>query len=661
MSVRSSTHFTGQAEKSGVGFQNISATVFFLFYLMLLVIFLFWPRPELREQIDVVEITDEPAISLFNAIEIHRDRTSSLTFEDVLLQQKRFTPVAGFPTLGFTRDTVWLRIKLNRKEEASAQRVLEFDPNYLDHLTVWQVQKGNIKGPWRIGQRDDRSHSELDKPLMLSVDLPSGRSELYLKIRTGTTMALVGSIWLPDAYARQNEATGFRKGALFGVLMLVFIFNLLFGLFTRNRLLFYFAGYIAFGILSLVDGYGQAGDAFIDGWTQKEWRSLSVFLGATLFFWCLLFSEQFNLRRYHYWLYCCYQVVMLLSVLAIGSAFSGFYHYSYIAPALMVSGVVIAILTSYVAWSWLISGNRYEKVSGLAFICHASFLIPNLLFALGMLESGCAFIVGAAKGTVLYILTIQCAIFFRISQLINEKRDAVLAASHERTCREEQSRFIAMISNEIRIPLAAIEMSASSLKRVAPETEPGLHLGYSRIAIATRKIRTLIDFKLQDCLDSAHWKPAKDHFRLTDLTDSLLEEVTESDKERIGISVRANDCNLIADYSAIKLVCHNLIENALRYSINSETIEVRIYRQDGLLIWEIEDGGPGIADDMIEQAFAKFSRGENLHGHSGTGMGLYTARSMMEQHSGQLTYFTTPNGGGCFRCVFPETLQAHGK
>jgi signal transduction histidine kinase len=91
----------------------------------------------------------------------------------------------------------------------------------------------------------------------------------------------------------------------------------------------------------------------------------------------------------------------------------------------------------------------------------------------------------------------------------------------------------------------------------------------------------------------------------------------------------------------------NLVENAIAYSGNANSIEIEV-RRDGDL--RVIDHGPGIATDIIDRIFDRFWRGQQSG--EGSGLGLYIVKRIMELAGGRIVG-ATAGGGATFVLGFP--------
>ena len=107
------------------------------------------------------------------------------------------------------------------------------------------------------------------------------------------------------------------------------------------------------------------------------------------------------------------------------------------------------------------------------------------------------------------------------------------------------------------------------------------------------------------------------------------------------------------DASRLRHALENLLENALKYS--SGPVEVRVYSDACEARIEVRDRGIGIPAAEIERVFTRFGRGSNARERrfSGTGVGLYIARKIVDVHGGRLTVASLEGEGSTFTIGLP--------
>ncbi len=97
----------------------------------------------------------------------------------------------------------------------------------------------------------------------------------------------------------------------------------------------------------------------------------------------------------------------------------------------------------------------------------------------------------------------------------------------------------------------------------------------------------------------------------------------------------------------------NLAENAIKYTPTKGLIEVTLRQNDGAVVWEVKDTGPGIAPDAQEHLFERFYRGDPAREGNGTGLGLALVRSIVQLHHGQIELSSAIGKGSSFRVTLP--------
>jgi signal transduction histidine kinase len=138
-------------------------------------------------------------------------------------------------------------------------------------------------------------------------------------------------------------------------------------------------------------------------------------------------------------------------------------------------------------------------------------------------------------------------------------------------------------------------------------------------------------------------------FREIDLGPFLLEAVPLGLADHsILVNVAADFPRIWADPDRLRQVITNLVSNAVKYSPAGSSISVRARPYDERQIAiEVEDNGIGIPPEQVGKLFQKFSR-VRTEAHmkvSGTGLGLYICRLIVEGHGGHIWVQTEPRGG----------------
>ncbi|MFN2461887.1 MAG: ATP-binding protein [Candidatus Velthaea sp.] len=140
---------------------------------------------------------------------------------------------------------------------------------------------------------------------------------------------------------------------------------------------------------------------------------------------------------------------------------------------------------------------------------------------------------------------------------------------------------------------------------------------------------------------------------------ALLRDVVRVFSVTRGIELRVPGEALVVtgDESRLRQVFENLIGNAIKYSPGGEPVHVTLLGKPGGVEITIRDRGIGIPAGDLGKLFGRFARASNARerGISGTGFGLYLARTIVDMHGGRIAVESSEGAGSTFRVFVPET------
>jgi len=112
----------------------------------------------------------------------------------------------------------------------------------------------------------------------------------------------------------------------------------------------------------------------------------------------------------------------------------------------------------------------------------------------------------------------------------------------------------------------------------------------------------------------------------------------------LGLDLPASPVQVRGDPPGLRTLLDNLIDNAVRYA-PSGRIDVRVVREDGSAILEVQDSGPGIPAAERARVFDRFYRGEGV-AQGGSGLGLAIVKRIAEKHGGRVELLDAVPGPG---------------
>jgi two-component system sensor histidine kinase KdpD len=145
-----------------------------------------------------------------------------------------------------------------------------------------------------------------------------------------------------------------------------------------------------------------------------------------------------------------------------------------------------------------------------------------------------------------------------------------------------------------------------------------------------------------------------------------LEEIVGAGLARMGARLgrRAVRTSLPAELPLVPLdgvlmeqVLVNLLDNAVKYTPEGSLIEVTGSVENGCVLLEVADRGPGLPPGDEDRVFEKFYRGRSAGAARGVGLGLAICRGIVEAHGGRITAANRRGGGAAFRIALPHADQ----
>jgi two-component system, OmpR family, sensor histidine kinase VicK len=243
-----------------------------------------------------------------------------------------------------------------------------------------------------------------------------------------------------------------------------------------------------------------------------------------------------------------------------------------------------------------------------------------------------------------------------------------------------QREFINIAAHELRTPAQSI-LGYAELASIDPKyteeqkKELFVDVIYRNAVRLHRLIRDILDVTR---IESHTLNLNKERFNLDDVTTNVVLDVqtqsvaTRSGKVYVTYKVDVNNISgnndaifLEADRERIIQVLHNLLNNAIKFSKVGSTVSVTVTKRNqedansekgeqGEIVVKVEDTGIGIHPEIMPRLFTKFAK-KSL---TGTGLGLYISKSIIEAHGGKIWAQNNSSGNGAtfaFSLPFPKS------
>lgn len=215
-------------------------------------------------------------------------------------------------------------------------------------------------------------------------------------------------------------------------------------------------------------------------------------------------------------------------------------------------------------------------------------------------------------------------------------------------------RIVSAISHELRSPLTSVRgYTAMLLKRWDIVSDEERKQMLQQVDRDARRISRVIG----ELLDITRLEMGRMALNRVDMeVASVVRDVVETVRMTypdadVTIDVAAGAPRVWADADKVGQVLTNLIENACKYA-SPKGIVVSVFSDANSLITEVSDQGPGIPAADMPRLFQQFFRSSQGR-PTGTGLGLWISRGLIESHGGELTARSDGVSGTTFRFTLP--------
>lgn len=248
-----------------------------------------------------------------------------------------------------------------------------------------------------------------------------------------------------------------------------------------------------------------------------------------------------------------------------------------------------------------------------------------------------------------------------------QESNRIIEAIESATLREQA---MAVVSHDIKSPLSSIQLSIEMLDRklkepFSLERDKALVSYLNKVNRSTQRIKSLISNYIdQVSIDSGGFAIDKTLCRI----DSLFRELEEvfspiADKKGVrllNLTPSLQEAFCVADYSRIFQALMNIIGNAIKFTSAGGEIALSFEDRADSIEFNITDTGPGISNESIINIFDKFWK-EGKNNASGTGLGLYISKAIVEAHCGKISVISDLGKGTKFIIILPKGDLASSK
>jgi PAS domain S-box-containing protein len=223
-----------------------------------------------------------------------------------------------------------------------------------------------------------------------------------------------------------------------------------------------------------------------------------------------------------------------------------------------------------------------------------------------------------------------------------------------REVQEQREDLSRMISHDLRTPLGVILAQAKLIGRRSEGPE-AIRARAEAIATSAQRMTAMLNDLVESALlEAGKLRLEREPVDLAAMARDLRGRLADPyDGDRIRIEAAADVPVVSADPARLERVLVNLFTNALKYSDRGSAVVVRVSAQEREAVLEVEDHGPGIRAEDLPHLFERYFRSLSHCRYDGMGLGLYTARCLVEAHGGTIGVTSLLGRGSVFRVRLP--------
>ncbi len=223
---------------------------------------------------------------------------------------------------------------------------------------------------------------------------------------------------------------------------------------------------------------------------------------------------------------------------------------------------------------------------------------------------------------------------------------------------QDRSAFVSNASHELKTPMASMKVLIENMiyqpdmpEEIRTDFLQGVNEQIDRLS---HIVTGLLELTRMDSHRTSLNMCDVDFSSLLSDAVRLMEPAASTRSQHIE-SVITPGLQVSGDPDRLMEIATNLIDNALKYSWDGATVQVRLTQKQKKLYFSVEDNGVGISPDDQKHIYDRFYRVDKARSRDtgGTGLGLSIVRQLVSMHGGEITLDSTLGKGSVFTVILP--------
>ena len=218
---------------------------------------------------------------------------------------------------------------------------------------------------------------------------------------------------------------------------------------------------------------------------------------------------------------------------------------------------------------------------------------------------------------------------------------------------DERQKLLSEFLHDLKSPVSSLMTYTNLIRKnsimLNEATEEQLRIIEEKSRDVSQQITLMQEFTAEN--------PMKSNYQILDLNEFLetFYRYNKPDVEANGpdflLNLPEKSCRIRADAAKLKRVLQNMVYNSVSFTPEDGTISLSLELSDGWAVLSVRDNGCGIARDIQEKLFDRSFTTRQQEG--GRGLGLYIAKTIVEEHGGSISVYSRPGEGAVFHIRLP--------
>ncbi|RJG05295.1 histidine kinase [Noviherbaspirillum cavernae] len=584
----------------------------------------------------------------------------------------------GAASAGYTSDTIWLRLEVERQADAPQDWSVRFTNPLLDDVRLYRPDGAQGWSEQAAGENLGRSNWAVDaRNVVFPVRMEAAGREIWLvRLQSKNAMSTGLEIWPRTAFNDFSRREYLYYGLYFGFYVLLIVLHAFFWRMTREAQSGWYLLYVSLHTLTELMTVAipqQLFDMPVGVSDPLLGMSICCSLAVGVYFAVQQMELPAMRPRFS-------KLVLAsacgVAAIGIGLILAG----RFAAGMILVQQLAMLLVVVFISLSlWmLIHGHKPARFFLLAFGIFYAGVVVSFLRNMAVVPTNFWTNHAVAIGALLHMTLMSLRLNLRYDELRRDKemaqaetvravrqlndsledqvarRTAALqqeiaqrvqleqelrkALDVERRIKEEQQDFVAMVSHEFRTPLAIITTTAQQIAKNLDAVREKTLTRCQNLRNAAHRMAALVD----EYLTADRMEDSATAFKPVSCDPRQLIEgiVNEWPQGRISMSLQPLPAQFTCDKGLLQVGLRNLLSNADRHATSGQAIHVQAEaREEGArhtLCISVRNRGELIPEDEVPRLFQKYFRGRSAQHKPGAGLGLYLVKRIAEMHAGEV-------------------------